>query len=309
MTVGQRLSVQTALMVFAATYFVVVAQGPKALILQRIKAQRLVLADLRNYWYTTEFPEQKERTKYSGQSEYLYSVVSPNGRSMFATRRQFDTRGYVFDTLIRRELKPSGPASEEIVPVPFAVLFQFAVSSNERFMVIAGRPKDSGTEGDERDGLFLLDRTDVSVRPVAPYEALSQGVRSLNVNDLGDRVIYEDNGTVMVFAGVDGLLRLADHHAGTLPVLMPDQRGYIYSFRGQLILKDGQKRHELLNASDVVGAIRVSPDGQFIAFGVDLFHNLNLTRLTICDLKERTCMEGPKYSDWIAGRETYWIKQ
>jgi hypothetical protein len=90
---------------------------------------RLCLADLRNDEFTVIFPRAEESTSYSGHSEYLYSVVSPNGRSLFAVRRQFDASGlHQFDTLIHRELRSSDASSEEIILVPFENLFQFAVS-------------------------------------------------------------------------------------------------------------------------------------------------------------------------------------
>jgi hypothetical protein len=254
-------------------------------------------------------PKPEAEARYSGRSEYLYSLVSPSGRSLFASRREFDRRGNVFDTLIRRGLEKSGATTEEILPVPFTALFQFAVSPNERFMVIAGRLQDPSVEKDKRDGIFLVTRNTGSVHPIAPYPSLSQDFRSFNVSDAGDRVIYEDKETVMIFTGSDGHLTLTDHHAGKLPVLMPDGRGYIYSDRGQLILNDGKAKRELLRIPNVVGAIRISPDAQFMAFGVDPSGNLASTELKICELKTLACTDGRTYTDWIAGQETFWLKR
>lgn len=285
------------------------AQTPLDLISRRITEQRLCLADLRNYSYTIVFPRHEEESRYSGKSEYLYSIVAPNGRSLFASRRELDRRGNVSDTLIRRELRTSGAGPEEILPVPFTALFQFAVSLNERFMVIAGRLQGPTIAKDKRDGIFVLNRSTGSVHPLAPYASRTQDIRSFNVSDAGDLVIYEDKEAVMIFTGSDGHLTLTDHHAGKLPVLMPDGRGYVYSDRGQLILNDGKAKRKLLSSPNVVGAIRVSPGAQFLAFGIDLFGDLSSTELRICELKALACVDGPKYSDWIAGRETFWVRR
>ncbi len=282
---------------------------PSLALLRQIRESHLVLADLRNYWYTIVFPKRRERIRYGGKSEYLYSLISPTGRSLFASRRQFDPTGRVFDTLIKREVTPTGPSPEEIIPTPFIVLFQFAVSSNERFIVVAGRLQDSTIGEDQRDGIFLWDRMGSSVRPLASYESRSQDIRSFNVDDAGDEIIYEDNATVMVLKGSNGHLVLTDHHAGKFPVLIPDRHAYMYSDLGKLILNDGEKSHELLDVSNLVGAIRVSPDARFVAFGLDPAGNLGLTQLRICELKTLACVNGPEYNDWIAARETYWIKQ
>ena len=287
----------------------VAAQTPLSPIARRIDEQRLRLADLRNYSYRIVFPKPEDAVRYSGKSEYLYSIVSPNGRSLYAIRREFNGRGVPLDTLIRRDLHAAQPGSEETVSAPFSNLNQFAVSPNEKFMVIAGRLAEPSVEKDKRDGVFLLDRSTGAIHTIAPYASLSQDTGSFNVSDAGDRVIYENNGTVMIFKAVGGRLALTDRHAGHLPALMPDGRGYIYSDRGQLILNDGKARRALLSIPNVVGAIRISPDNQFLAFGVEPFGNLGSTRLKICDLNTSVCIDGPMYSEWIAGRETFWIER
>jgi hypothetical protein len=297
------------LIVAALTSAAIVAQTPLDRIASRITEQRLCLVKLENYSYTILFPRREKEVRYSGKSEYLYSIVSPSGRSLFAVRREFSRRGDQFDTLIRRELQASQPGPEEIVPAPFSSLFQFAVSPNERFMVIAGRLAEPDVAKDKRDGIFLLNRTAGSVHPIAPYASLSRDIRSFNVSDAGDTVIYEDNETVMIFTGLGGHLTLTDHHAGKLPVLMPDGQEYVYSDRGQLISNKGKARRELLSISNVVGAIRISPDGQFMAFGVDPLGNLASTELKICELKTLACVNGPTYTESIAGREAFWLKR
>ena len=296
-------------LLFIALASLVAAQSPPTSVTERIVEQRLSLADLRNHWYTIGFPKPREQTRYGGKSEYLYSIISPNGRSLFACRREFDSRGIPLDTLVRRELQASGPREEEIVPIPFTNLFQFAVSPNESFMVIAGRLQDPSVPRDKRDGIFVLNRKTGGLHPIAPYASLSQDIRSFNVSDDGDRVIYEDNGSVMIFSGPGGQTVSKDHHPGKLPALMPDGRGYVYLGGSELILNDGQTKRQLLSVSNVVGAIRVSPEAQFIAFGVDLFGDLSLSQLRICEVKTLACVDGPKYTDWIAGRETFWIKE
>jgi hypothetical protein len=90
---------------------------------------------------------------------------------------------------------------------------------------------------------------------------------------------------------------------------MPDGQGFVYADRTELILNTGESRRELLSAPNVVGSIRVSPDSAFVAFGIDLFGDLSSTQLRICDLKTLACVDGPKYSDWIAARETFWVRQ
>ena len=68
---------------------------------------------------------------------------------------------------------------------------------------------------------------------------------------------------------------------------------------------DSQGKHDISGSPGVVGGIRVSPDGKFLAFGEGFS---GYTRLRICELGTRTCQEGPTYTEWIAGRETFWIK-
>lgn len=294
-------------LIVAALAYVLAAQIQSGSVTNHLIERQLCLADLRNHGYRIVFPKAEGITSYPGRSEYLYSIISPSGRSLFGVRRDFDQRGIPLDTLVRRELQKSGPGPEEIVSVPFDNVFQCAVSPNERFIVIAGRRQ--GLPKEKRDGIFLYSRTDKRGQYLGPYASRGEDVRSINVSDIGDLVIYEDKETVLIFGEKNGELTLIDRHAGKLPVLMPDGRGYIYSDGGQLILNESKTKHGLLSAPNLVGAIRVSPDSQFIAFGMDLFHNLSSTQLRICEVKTRVCIDGPKYSDWIAGRETFWIKR
>ncbi len=284
------------------------AQTPRGMG-SRLMQDRLCLADFRNHWYTIVFPKPADRSKYSGESEYLYSIVSPNGRSLFASRREFSARGTVRDTLIRRELTSAGAGPEETISVPFTALFQFAVSPNERFFVIAGRLQDTNVDKEKRDAIFVLDRKTGALDRIALYASLGQDVRSLNVGDKGDLVIYEDKGAVLTFTGAGGNRRLASRHSGRFPALMPDGGGYIYAESAQLILDEGETKRDLWSVPNLVGAIRVSPDSHFIAFGIDLFGDLSSTQLRVCELKTRGCENGPKYADWIAARETFWIQQ
>jgi hypothetical protein len=286
--------------------FVVVAQPPPPELVSQLNAGGLHLADLRNYSYTIVFPTPKGEVRYSGKSEYLYSTISPSGRSLFAIRREFNERGIPLDSLVRRELKTTGPGPEEVIASPFDNITQCAVSFNENVIAIAGRLR-GGTK-DRRDGVFLYSRVSGNVQYLAPFNNLTEDIRSLNVSDRGDLLLYEDKGTVMLFKGPIGHLVASEQHPGKLPVLLPDGSGYIYFDRGQLILNEGNATRELLSVPNLVGAIRVSSDAQFVAFGVDLFGNLASTQLRICQLKTLGCIDGPKYSDWIAGKETFWIK-
>jgi len=270
--------------------------------------QRLCLGDLRNEWFTVIFPRAEENTNYSGHSEYLYSVVAPNGRSLFAVRRQFDASGFhQFDTLIRRELRSSDASSEEIIFVPFEALSQFAVSPNERLMVIAGRFREPNAPGKKQDGIFLLDRETGNVQPIASYDSLSVQIRSFNVSDHG-AVIYEDDGAIVTFERLEGRTNRVERHPGRLPALMPNGQGYFYANAESLILDDGKSKREILHATHVIGAIRVSPDASFVAFGVGVEQD-GETQLRVCDLRTKACVNGPRYVDWIAGRETFWIQR
>jgi hypothetical protein len=176
-------------------------------------------------------------------------------------------------------------------------------------MVIAGRLQDQKVDKDKRDGIFVLDRNTDTIHQIVPYASRSQDVRSLNVGDRGDLVIYEDKGFVLTYTGANGELAPIGRQPGNFPVLMPDGQGFVYADRTELILNTGESRRELLSAPNVVGSIRVSPDSAFVAFGIDLFGDLSSTQLRICDLKTLACVDGPKYSDWIAARETFWVRQ
>jgi hypothetical protein len=74
-------------------------------------------------------------------------------------------------------------------------------------------------------------------------------------------------------------------------------------------LKDQKASRTLLSVRNVVGGIRVSPDAQFVAFGIDLSGDLSTSQLNVCELSTQSCVAGPKYTDFIAGRETFWIKR
>lgn len=295
------------LIVVALSHLVLAGQTQ---MISRIIERRLCLANLQNYSYTIVFPKLKGEARYSGKSGYLYSVVSPNGRSLFAVRREFDSSGRrQLDTLIRREVSPAGMGPEEVISTPFDNVFQCAPSQNEKFIAIAGRPRRNSTAKDTEDGVFLFDRDRGSIQYLAPYNNRSEDIHSLNVNDHGDLVLYEDKGTILTFATPSGQPTLINRHPGRLPVLLPEGQGYIYSDRGQLILADGTTKHQLFSAPNVVGGIRLSPDAHFVAFGVDLSGDLSSSQLKVCELNTLACVDGPKYSDWIAGRETFWIKE
>jgi WD40 repeat protein len=228
---------------------------------------------------------------------------------VFAIRREFDLSGRQFDTLIRRGLQHLIAGPEQVISVPFDNLFQIGVSQNEQFIAIAGRAQVAVAPNDRRDGIYLFNRNTGDVKYLAQYDSRSESVGSLSVSDRGDLLVFEEKGTVLLFGGSDGQLTLIDHHPGRLPTLLPDGSGYIFSYRGRLILTNDVTKRQLFSVPSVVGAIRVSPDSQFVAFGVDLSGDLSSTQLRICEVKTLTCVEGPKYSDWIAGRETFWMIQ
>jgi len=271
----------------------------------------MCLVDLRSDGYRISFPkEEHNRVSSNDRYDYIYSVVAPNGRSVFAVRRIYDSGlpSLIEDILVRRPLITGTVGPEEIVNTPFVNIFQFSVSSNEEYLVIAGRLRHA-TEGN-RDAIFLFKRNDGTSKYVAPYASLSENIRSLNVAERGDLVIFENRGIVTKFEASGGPLVLAEQHPGQFPTLIPHEHRYLYVDRGWLMADDGKGgKRELIRAPSVVGAIRVSPDGRFIAFGEDLFGDSRLTRLRICEIDSKNCADGPDYLEWIAGRETFWIER
>jgi hypothetical protein len=156
-----------------------------------------------------------------------------------------------------------------------------------------------------------LNRRDFSIEYVAPFEnaALNESVRSLNVADRGDMVLYEQSGLVVRMARVQGHFVSARHDTGRFPTLMPSEKAYVYIDHGWLVWSDGNVKRELLRVPKVIGGVRVSPDGRFVAFGVDASAPAGLTHLRICELNSGTCVQGPAYDEWLPGRETFWIRK
>lgn len=101
-----------------------------------------------------------------------------------------------------------------------------------------------------------------------PNGGLNEAIRSLNVSDTGNFLVYEDGGTVNVLTESRQGRRQTARHPGQFPALMPDRAAYVYVDHGWLILKENESTRELLPVADVVGAIRISPDGRFVAFGI-----------------------------------------
>ena len=89
---------------------------------------------------------------------------------------------------------------------------------------------------------------------------------------------------------------------------MPNGKGYFYANDESLLWDNGKSKREILSATHVIGAIRVSPDANFVAFGVGVERD-GETQLRVCDLRTKACVNDPRYVDWIAGRETFWIKR
>jgi hypothetical protein len=286
------------------------AQPNRSVIEQRLREEDLSLVDLRNNRYDVAFPKERvDRVQYNPDSDYIASLIVPGGRSLFAQKRVFreSPQYLVEDFLIRRSLEGFQVGPEETIENPFINFFQFAVSEDEKFMVVAGRLR--GAPKATRDGIFLFKRGERSALYIAPYESLNEKIRSLNVSNGGNLVIYEDDGTVMKFELSNGYFALTDHHPGQLPALVPNGHRYIYANDGELLLSDGSVKHRLLPASNIVGAIRVSPNGEFVAFGEDPAGNLGETRLTVCHVQSKTCLVARKYSARIAGRETFWRRR
>jgi hypothetical protein len=310
MTRGQRFRIGNHLTVALLVMFELPAQPKRSSIEQRLREEGLCLVDLRGNGYYVAYPnEPLELVQYNPKFDYIDSIIAPGGRSLFTPRRIFGEppQPRVEDILIRRSLKGSQIGPEENVDTPFIGIFQFAVSEDEKFMVVAGRLRNEPTA--TYDAIFLFNKDKQSVEYVAPYASLNNGkVRSLNVSNGGNLVVYEDDGTIRKYERSNTHLTLTDHHPGQLPVLMPNGHGYIYANHGELLLNDGSVKR-LLPVSNIVGAIRVSPNGEFVAFGEDPSGHLGLMHLRVCDLESKACVEGREYSERIPGRETYWLKR
>jgi hypothetical protein len=276
-------------------------------ILETIRHDGFYVVDLRNDLYQIVLPnEGQDHFEYGNGTSYVYSIIAPSGQSLFAVKRAFNAPGTLLeDKLVRRTIGRHGAGPEEVVPTPFGNFLQYAISFNENFLVVAGRLKDAPEE--KRDAIFLFNRKAGSALSITPYPSRTEDMRSLSVSDQGDRVVYEDHGIVKVVAILKTGSKLLESHPGQFPVLAPEGHAYIYTYGGWLIRKSGKVTHQLLRASNVVGAIRISPDDRFVFFGVDLFGDLSNSQLTVCALDSRACTAGPQYTDWVAGRETFWL--
>jgi hypothetical protein len=282
------------------------AQHPALHIIRALRARHICLVDLRNHGYQIAFPtESVGRVAYKNpKAEYLYSVIAPSGRSLFGFTRSFYGSTPPTDALVRRALGESvGP--EENIATPLSNFFQFAMSPNERFMYVGGSKR---SEDGRTDGLFLLDRESGGIEFIAPYPGagLNENIRSLNVSDRGDILLYEDGGTVLEYTRSELRVTLAERHSGQFPALMPDGKSYVYADHGWLMLSTGREKREVIRAPTVIGAIRISPDGRFAAFGTG---SIEYSHLRVCELDRSMCVDGPGYDERIAGRETFWLRQ
>lgn len=284
------------------------AKGRDALIEDTLRQRKMYLADLRNDGYLIAFPAEKpSKTHYSGRrAEYVHSAVAPDGRTLFAFKRTFGEDGFI-DTLVRREL---ANGSEETLPTPFVNFFQYAVSPGGEYIVTAGRRKASERPRDWTDGIFLFSLHSGRLEWIAPYNGASfnRDIRSLNVADGGNVVIYEEAGTVLRWTRINGRLVEADRHPGEFPVLLPNGDAYLYIHNGRLLRRAENEQRDLFVMPQVVGALRVSPDGLFVAFGTQIRSGEG-TQLRVCEINSGACADGPTYSQWIAGRETFWIRR
>ena len=286
------------------------AQSSDESILRTARENGVYVVDLRNSGYRIVFPRVRD-SQVNYKADYLFSFIAPSGRSLYGVQRLFDSSGHgpTHDSIVRRPLTGSSLGPEEVVVSPFQNVFAGAVSQNEKYMVVVGRLRDISAETrTNRDGVYLWDRSTKAVRRVAsaPDAGLTEDIRSLSVNDKGDLVVYESRGEVLRFAASGSRLTQADQHHGRFPVLMPGGVAYVYWDRGWLMMNDAKGKHELLPVENVVGAIRVSPTGGLVAFGVESGGN---SSLRICEIQTRICLDGPNYRDWIPGRETYWMRK
>ena len=290
----------------------VAAGGPTVVDLaETLQEAGLSLVDLRNSGLLITFPSRNGGwVAYQGTDvEYVYSIVAPDGLSLFAVKRQFNGAAFV-DTIIRRSLGRL-IGMEEVVVTPFANVFQCAISLNERYLLVAGRLKDPGVPEQERDGIFLFDRRSEGLQFVAPWvdAGMNSSVRSLNVDNRGETVIYEDAGFVVKLVHAHGRFREALRNPGHFPAMLPGQSAYVFADHDWIVGADGQARRGLLRKAGVLGGIRPSPDAKFLAFGVQSDQHTTAPHLDVCELASRRCVAGPKYDEWIPGRETYWMRR
>jgi len=141
------------------------AQNPAVDIIRALRARHICLVDLRNHGYQIAFPpESVGWVAYKNpKAEYLYSVIAPNGRSLFGFTRTFYGSTPPTDALVRRALGESvGP--EENIATPMTTLFQFAVSPDETFMLIGGRLKNAAKRPSRRTVLIEHDERRHRVR-------------------------------------------------------------------------------------------------------------------------------------------------
>lgn len=261
--------------------------------------EELSLVELYTLGSTTVFPRSGPLTDYGNSPNYFAPLIAPSGRTLYAVRR--GTRGEL-DLWVRRGTVGGQFGDEESVPLPFDNIFQFGVSPNEEWTALAGRIHGPGIEYRDRDGIYLVGLKDGTASKLAPYDALDSGVRSIGVTD-ERQVVFERSGTVMAFELDHGVMKLAASHPGSFPSFTHDGRGsYVFWNDGWIILRTGQEERTVLREKKVVGAMRVSPGGRFVSFGVELFG----TTLKVCDLANGACAYGANYWDRIAGRETFW---
>ncbi len=199
----------------------------------------------------------------------------------------------------------------------FRIIQDFAISPSERLAVVGGRIEHANHDG-RTDGIFLMDIRSGTITWAAPYlvgatpgVAFGTLVRCLNVSDRGT-LLYEDNGVIVpIDWGQDGITS-GDRPAGRFPVLMPDGSGYVYYDGVRILWTDRKIKRALQRVSEVVGGIRVSPDGRFFAFGQSMAAppmSEFRSRLKICDFESLTCLDGPKYFEFTAGQATFWVER
>jgi hypothetical protein len=172
-------------------------------------------------------------------------------------------------------------------------------------MIAAARMKGMREAKDRSDGIYFMDRRGDLLRLADyPDSARNDSIRSLNVNDDGDMVIYEQTDTVVRYSkGVDGRFTLTERHPGRLPVLLPTSGAYLYADHGQIVRGNGGSKTDLLPAPKVGSLLRVSPDGKWVFFDTEIVDNY--LRWQMCNLESRACFDGPGVID---GR-TFWIKR
>jgi hypothetical protein len=282
-------------------------------ITRAIRNAGVYLGTFNSYGYGVPFPPEEgppRRLKgYPEGSEALGALVAPNGRSLFYIKQVYSKGPFLLRHFLMRRPLHGSVGAEELIASSFIIQY-FAVSLSERLVVFAGRVRDDAQPNGGPGGIVLWNRDTNRIELVAPFEMPTDGlVGSFNVSDRGD-VLYEDHSKIVKVTGVGTPQVRRDERPGQFPVLMPDGKAYLYVDHGVLIRNRSGERRELIRVGQIVNGLRLSADGDLVAFGVLKRCFLeSCSRLRICELTGGWCEDGPDGFLEYAGRDAFWVKR